>query len=134
MKFLNCQKPLNLFLKICNGHIFFENNFIISLFLLLPIGKGLYQRRIKGGVLGSPTLFRNFFQLARVFKKIFPKFSIPYKKISKPLPRKISGFAPGLYIYHAQYRAKFLESKFSKKRLNTASDLHQFRGVARGLS
>jgi len=23
-----------------------------------------------------------------------PKFSLPYKKISKPLPQKISGYAP----------------------------------------
>jgi len=41
---------------------------------------------------------RKFFQFARVFQeknaKTPPKFSRPYKKILKPLPQKISGYAP----------------------------------------
>jgi len=50
------------------------------------------QGRIKGGVLGikTPTLFGNFFQFSRGFyeknPKTPPKFSLLYKKISKPLP------------------------------------------------
>jgi len=48
----------------------------------------------------TPTFFGKFFQFARVFKKKNPKtpsppkFSLPYKNISKPLPQKISGYAP----------------------------------------
>jgi len=56
--------------------------------------------RIQGGVLGvkPPTLFGNFFQFTRVFygknPKTPSKFSLSYKNISKPLPRKISEYAP----------------------------------------
>jgi len=61
------------------------------------------QGRIQGGVLGvKPLLFLgNFFNLLGLFQikipKYFPppKFSLPYKSISKPLPRKISGYATG---------------------------------------
>jgi len=45
----------------------------------------------------TPTLFRKFFQFARVFKKkmpTLPKFTRPYKDILKPLTQKISGYAP----------------------------------------
>jgi len=56
-----------------------------------------------GGVVwGSnlPPFLRKIFQFARVFEaknaKTLPKFSRQYKKISKPLPRKISGYAPGM--------------------------------------
>jgi len=50
------------------------------------------QGRIQGGGFGvkTPTLFMKFFQFARVFKEknpnTPPKFSLPYKNISKPLP------------------------------------------------
>jgi len=43
-------------------------------------------------------LFEKIFQFARVFQeenaKKTPKFCRPYKKILKPLPQKISGYAP----------------------------------------
>jgi len=42
---------------------------------------------------------RKIFQFARGFQeknaKTPPKFSRPYKKNLKPLPQKISGYAPG---------------------------------------
>jgi len=59
------------------------------------------QGRIQGGVLWVNPLppFEKFFQFARVFQennpKTPPKFFRLYKKnISKPLPRKISGYIP----------------------------------------
>jgi len=61
---------------------------------------GSRQERILRGALGvKPPFLRNFFQFARGFPeknpKIPPKLSRPYKEISKTLPRKISGYAPG---------------------------------------
>jgi len=48
----------------------------------------------------NPPFLRKFFQFARVFQeknaKTPPKFSRPYKKFLKPLPQKISGYAPVL--------------------------------------
>jgi len=41
----------------------------------------------------NPTFFGKFFQFARNFKEKNPKTLRPYKNISKPLPRKISGYA-----------------------------------------
>jgi len=45
-----------------------------------------------------PRLFEKNFQFARVFQeknaKTPPKFSRPCKKILKPLPQKISEYAP----------------------------------------
>jgi len=45
-----------------------------------------------------PPFLRKIFQFARVFQeknaKTPPKFSRPYKKNLKPLPQKISGYAP----------------------------------------
>jgi len=52
------------------------------------------------GVLGVKSLpfLRKMFQFARVFQeknaKTLTKFSRPYKKNLKPLPQKISGYAP----------------------------------------
>jgi len=60
----------------------------------------LHAGAYSGGLLGvKPPLFlRVFFQFARVFQeknaKTPPKFSRPYKKILKPLPQKMSGYAP----------------------------------------
>jgi len=68
-----------------------ENN----LFLDISSNRGVF----KGGDWWSnpPPFLRNFFQFARVFQekntKTPPKFSRPYKKILKPLPQKISGYA-----------------------------------------
>jgi len=54
------------------------------------------QRRIKEGVFR--VLILKFFQFAWVLKKNNPKnpikFSLFNQKISKPLPRKISGYTP----------------------------------------
>jgi len=44
LKFLNFQKPFNLLMKICNGHIFFEINYIFE----VSISKNKNQfRRIR---------------------------------------------------------------------------------------
>jgi len=44
LKFLNFQKPLNLLIKICNGHFFFEKNYIFE----VSISKNRNQfRRIR---------------------------------------------------------------------------------------
>jgi len=46
----------------------------------------------------NTPFLRNFFNLLRFFKKKIlkpPKFLLLYKKISNPLPQKISGYAPG---------------------------------------
>jgi len=46
----------------------------------------------------TPSFLRKVLQFARVFQeknsKTPPKFSRSYKNISKPLPRKISEYAP----------------------------------------
>jgi len=43
LKFLNFQTPLNLLMKICNGHIFFEKNYIFE----VSIWKNNQFRRIR---------------------------------------------------------------------------------------
>jgi len=50
---------------------------------------GAYSGRVFGGQL--PPFWEKIFNLLGSFKKKNPKFSRPYKKISKLLPRKISG-------------------------------------------
>jgi len=69
-------------------------------FLGIPL-PGAYSGRGLG--VKTPTLFGKFFQFARFFKKKIPnpppKISLPYKNISKTLPRNISKYAPDLYPY-----------------------------------
>jgi len=55
-------------------------------------GSELVGSGFRGQTLKLPFLV-NFSNLLRFFKKI-PKFSLPYKKISKPLTRKIFGYDP----------------------------------------
>jgi len=68
---------------------------------LLPKLFDVIRGRIQGRVLGvkTPPFSEFFFQFTRVFKenipKTPPKFSRSNKEISKPLPRKIFGYAPG---------------------------------------
>jgi len=80
------------------------------------------QGRIQGGGLGVKTLFGTLFQFARVFKKkipTHPKISLPYKNISKPLPRKIFGYTPARvvdqvtvteYLYNSRPQVDFSPS------------------------
>jgi len=53
----------------------------------------------QGRIQTPPPPLRKNFQFARGFQeknaKTPPKFSRPYKKFLKPLPQKISGYAPG---------------------------------------
>jgi len=63
---------------------------------------GVIRGVFRGGGVGGqppPLFWKNFFNLLGFFeKKILkplPKFFRPYKKISKPPLKKISGYAPG---------------------------------------
>jgi len=52
---------------------------------------GVYLGR---GFGGQTPFWKNFFHLLGFFEKKIPKPPRRYKKISKPLPQKISGYTP----------------------------------------
>jgi len=61
----------------------------------MPWIRGVFREGFWGSI---PIPFlRNFFNLLGFSQKSqISKFSFPYKNISNPLPRKISGYTPGM--------------------------------------
>jgi len=93
---------------------------------MIHFARGVFREGFWGS---KPLPFLGiFFNLLRVFKK---KISLPYKKISNPLPRKISGYAPALCIpikkiKKMMYGALLLKNSFffkDRQKLPTVASL-----------
>jgi len=58
-----------------------------------------HQTPLPRGVFREGNFFNLLGFLRKKNPKTPPKFSLPYKNISKPLPQKISGYAPAPSLF-----------------------------------